>query len=114
MPFLPEAPFRHGSAARTAILLVNLGTPAAASPGAVRAYLGEFLADPRVVEIPRIVWWPILHGLILRTRPRQSAAKYAAIWTDAGSPLLVNSQLQATLLRGYLGERGIDADVRLA
>lgn len=114
MPFLPEAPFRHGSVARTAILLVNLGTPSAPAPGPVRAYLREFLSDPRVVEIPRIAWWPILHGVILRTRPRQSAAKYAAIWTEAGSPLLVNSQLQASLLRGYLGERGIDADVHLA
>ena len=114
MPFLPEAPFRHGSVARTAILLVNLGTPTAPAPGPVRAYLREFLSDPRVVEIPRIAWWPILHGVILRTRPRQSAAKYAAIWTEAGSPLLVNSQLQASLLRGYLGERGIDADVHLA
>lgn len=114
MPFLPEMPFRHGAAARTAVLIVNLGTPSAPSAGAVRAYLREFLSDPRVVEIPRLAWWPILHGVILRTRPRQSAAKYATIWTEQGSPLLVNSRLQATLLRGYLGERGVDAEVHLA
>ena len=114
MPFLPEPPFRHGAAGRTTVLLVNLGTPAAPAPGPVRAYLREFLSDPRVVEIPRLLWWPILHGVILRLRPRQSAAKYAKIWTEDGSPLLVHSRQQATLLRGYLGERGVDADVVLA
>ncbi|HTN50189.1 MAG TPA: ferrochelatase [Burkholderiaceae bacterium] len=114
MPFLSEPQFRHDRAARTAILLVNLGTPAAPTPGAVRDYLREFLSDPRVVEIPKVVWWPILHGVILRLRPRRSAAKYATIWTEQGSPLLVHSRLQATLLRGYLGERGIDTDVHLA
>jgi ferrochelatase len=114
MAFLPEPAFVHGSPERTAVLLVNLGTPAAAEPGPVRAYLREFLSDPRVVEIPRLLWWPILHGVILRLRPRQSAAKYAAIWTAAGSPLLVHSRQQVLLLRGYLGERGVDAEVRLA
>jgi ferrochelatase len=114
MPFLPEPPFQHGTPDRTAVLLVNLGTPAAPAPGAVRSYLREFLSDPRVVEIPRLLWWPILHGVILRLRPRKSAAKYASIWTDAGSPLLVHSKQQAALLRGYLGDRGIDAEVVLA
>ncbi len=114
MPFLPEPPFQHGRPDRTAVLLVNLGTPAAPAPGAVRAYLREFLSDPRVVEIPPLLWWPILHGVILRLRPRKSAVKYASIWTDAGSPLLVHSKQQAVLLRGYLGDRGIDADVVLA
>ena len=60
-------------AAPTGVLLVQLGTPDAPTPAALRRYLGEFLADPRVVEIPRLVWWPILHGLILRTRPRSGA-----------------------------------------
>jgi ferrochelatase len=114
MAFLPEPPFQHGRPDRTAILLVNLGTPAAPAPGAVRVYLREFLSDPRVVEIPRLLWWPILHGVILRLRPRKSAAKYASIWTENGSPLLVHSKQQAVLLRGYLGDRGIDADVVLA
>ena len=106
--------FTHGGVARTAVLLVNLGTPAAAQPGAVRRYLAQFLSDPRVVEIPRWVWLPILHGVILRVRPAKSAKKYASIWTDDGSPLLVHSRSQAHLLRGWLGKRGLDVDVALA
>src|SRR5205809_6176664 len=104
--FQPEPPFEHGQATRIGVLLVNLGTPDAPTPAAVRRYLAEFLADPRVVEIPRLVWWPILHGLVLRTRPRKSAAKYAGIWTAEGSPLAVWTARQATMLAGYLGERG--------
>ena len=114
MSFLNEAPYSHGTRSRTAVLLVNLGTPEAPQAGAVRRYLKEFLSDPRVVEIPRVVWWPILNGIILTLRPRKSAAKYAAIWTERGSPLMVHSREQATLLRGYLGEQGIEADVVLA
>jgi ferrochelatase len=114
MAFSTEPPYRHGIPGRTAVLLVNLGTPTAATPAAVRRYLRQFLSDRRVVEIPWPLWWPILHGIVLPLRPRQSAAKYAAIWTDQGSPLMVHSQQQALLLRGYLGERGIDADVVLA
>ena len=96
----------HGTAARTALLLVNLGTPDAPTPQALRRYLAEFLSDPRVVEIPRALWWLILHGVILRVRPAKSAAKYAGIWTTAGSPLAVWTAKQAKLLQGYLGERG--------
>ena len=114
MRFAQEPPYAHGTGARTAVLLVNLGTPEAPRPGPVRRYLREFLSDPRVVEIPRFLWWPILHGIILTLRPRKSAAKYASIWTDRGSPLLVHSTEQATLLRGYLGELGVAADVVLA
>jgi ferrochelatase len=114
MSFLKEAPYAHGTRSRTAVLLVNLGTPEAPEPGAVRRYLKEFLSDPRVVEIPRLVWWPILNGIILTLRPRKSAAKYATIWTERGSPLMVHSREQATLLRGYLGEQGVEADVVLA
>jgi ferrochelatase len=110
----PEPPYRHGKLGRTAVLLINLGTPAAPDSASVRRYLKQFLSDPRVVEIPRFVWWPILHGVILRLRPRQSAAKYRSIWTERGSPLLVHSQQQALLLRGYLGEQGFDVDVALA
>ncbi len=91
---------------RTAILLVNLGTPEAPTAAAVRRYLAEFLWDPRVVELPRLPWWLILHGIILNTRPAKSAAKYAQIWTDEGSPLLVHTKKQAILLRGLLGARG--------
>src|SRR4030095_14652934 len=114
MPFSPEPSYAHGSASRTAVLLVNLGTPAAPDVGAVRRFLREFLSDPRVVEIPRVVWWPILYGLVLPLRPRKTAAKYAAIWTDQGSPLMAYSRQQASLLRGYLGARGLDVEVALA
>jgi len=84
------------------VLLVNLGTPAAPAPQAVRNYLAEFLSDPRVVELPRIVWLPILHGIVLRRRPQRSAAKYALIWTPEGSPLAVHTARQAALLRAAL------------
>lgn len=99
---------------RTGVLLCNLGTPEAPTAPATRRYLAEFLSDSRVVELPRLLWWPILHGIILRTRPARSAAKYQSIWMDEGSPLMVWSRRQATLLRGYLGERGHDVSVRLA
>ena len=114
MPFLPEPPFDHSQPTRAAVLLINLGTPAAPTAAAVRPYLKQFLSDPRVVEIPALLWWPILHGVILTVRPRRSAAKYAAIWTAGGSPLKVNSEQQALQLRGWLGDRGLDIDVALA
>jgi len=99
---------------RTAVLLVNLGTPDAPTAPALRRYLGEFLSDPRVVEIPRLLWWPILHGLVLPLRPAQSAAKYKSIWTAEGSPLALWTEKQAKLLTGYLGERGHRVLVRHA
>ena len=105
MEYLAEPAYAHGSVARVGILLVNLGTPDAPTAAAVRRYLAEFLSDPRVVEIPRIAWWPILHGLILRTRPARSAAKYKAIWTEQGSPLRVHLGHQVQYLKGYLGQR---------
>lgn len=74
-----------------AVLLVNLGTPTAPTARALRRYLAEFLSDPRVVELPRALWWPILHGYILRVRPRRSAEAYAKVWTHEGSPLAVFS-----------------------
>ncbi|HEX5476867.1 MAG TPA: ferrochelatase, partial [Burkholderiales bacterium] len=85
------------------ILLVNLGTPQAPTREAVRRYLAEFLSDPRVVALPRFVWLPILHGIVLRTRPALSAEKYAAIWTPEGSPLAVNTARLATLLARRTG-----------
>ncbi len=99
---------------RIGILLVQLGTPEEPSTGAVRRYLREFLSDPRVVEIPRPIWWLILNLFILPRRPAQSAEKYASIWTANGSPLLVHTRRQATLLRGYLGDRGLDVEVAFA
>jgi ferrochelatase len=92
------------------VLLINLGTPDAAEAGAVRRYLAEFLSDPRVVEIPALVWKPILHGIILRTRPRRSAEAYNKIWTNEGSPLAVIARRQADALR----ERLPDARVHYA
>ncbi len=99
------APFTHGTPPRTGVLLVNLGTPEAPTPAAVRTYLKEFLCDRRVVEIPRAVWLPILHGFVRTTRPKASAERYAMVWTKEGSPLRVHTERQTALLRGYLGER---------
>jgi ferrochelatase len=86
------------------VLLVNLGTPDAPTPTAVRRYLAEFLADRRVVDIPRLLWWPILHGVVLRTRPAKSAEAYAQVWTDKGSPLAAITAEQADSLRARLGD----------
>jgi protoporphyrin/coproporphyrin ferrochelatase len=114
MSYQSEVPFKHGRAARVGVLLVNLGTPDAPTPAALRRYLAEFLSDPRVVEIPRLLWWMILHGVILRVRPAKSALKYAAIWMPEGSPLAVWTARQAKLLLGYLGEAGHPVLVRHA
>jgi protoporphyrin/coproporphyrin ferrochelatase len=88
----------------TAVILVNLGTPDAPDPKAVRRYLAEFLSDRRVVEIPAIAWQPILRGVVLRARPKRSAEAYRQIWTDEGSPLLAISKRQAAALRDRLGD----------
>lgn len=81
---------------------MNLGTPSAPTASAVRRYLAQFLGDPRVIDYPRWLWWPILHGVILRLRPRRSARAYAKIWTPQGSPLLVNSRTLTTRLAAEL------------
>ena len=102
---IAEPPFSHGTQPRIGVLLINLGTPEAPTVAAVRAYLREFLSDSRVIEIPRFIWWPILHLFVLTTRPKASAQRYAQIWMSEGSPLRVHTERQVTLLRGYLGER---------
>lgn len=84
------------------VLLVNLGTPDAPSPKALRRYLAEFLWDPRVVDVFRPLWWLILHGIVLRTRPEKSAALYRKVWTDAGAPLLVHGRRQRAALEEAL------------
>ena len=104
--YQPEPGYRHGTEAKTAVLLINLGTPEAPSTAAVRRYLKEFLSDPRVVEIPRAIWWLILNGIILNVRPKKSAEKYASVWTPDGSPLKVHTERQAKMLRGFLGASG--------
>ena len=114
MAYRPEPAFAHDRTAKVGVLLVNLGTPDAPTASAVRRYLGEFLADPRVIEIPSLAWRPLLHGVVLRTRPAKSAARYARIWTPEGSPLAVHANKQKVLLSGYLGQRlkslGLAAD----
>jgi ferrochelatase len=114
MPFEKEPSYSHGQPPRTAVLLCNLGTPDAPTPAAVRRYLAEFLSDHRVVEIPRLLWWLILHGIILRFRPAKSAAKYASVWTPEGSPLKVWTEKQSKLLQGWLGQRNHGVKVRWA
>jgi ferrochelatase len=90
-PFESSPEYEHGLPESLGILLVNTGTPDAPTPDAVRRYLKQFLSDPRVIEIPRWIWWLVLHGYILRVRPEQSAAAYRKVWTDQGSPLLLHS-----------------------
>jgi ferrochelatase len=102
--YLGSGEFEHGRPARAGVLLVNLGTPEAPTPRAVRRYLAEFLSDPRVIEMPRALWWLVLHGVILRIRPRRSAHAYAKIWSSEGSPLLVESRRLADALAGRLAE----------
>jgi len=96
---------RPGAPSSGGVLLVNLGTPDAPTTGAVRRYLREFLSDPRVVQIPRAVWLPILYLFVLPFRPGKSAKKYASIWRTDGSPLRIYTERQAQLLRGYLGQK---------
>jgi len=106
MPRFESAPaYEHGTPESLGILLVNLGTPSEPTPSAVRKYLAEFLSDPRVVELPRLIWWLILHGVILRIRPARSAEAYAKIWTDEGSPLLLHSTDVANELERQLKAR---------
>ena len=114
LPFHTEPPFSHGQAPVTGILLCNLGTPDAPTAAAVRRYLREFLSDPRVVEIPRAIWLPLLHGIILPLRSGKSAAKYATIWTPEGSPLKVYTERQAALLQEQMSARGHRVVVRYA
>ncbi len=103
--FQGDKTFFHGKNESTGVLLVNLGTPSEPSPSAVRKYLGQFLGDPRVVEIPRILWLPLLYGIILPKRSVSSAANYKKIWLDQGSPLLHHSQQLADLLQHEMENR---------
>lgn len=104
MPYIGQRDFSHRQAPKIGVLITNLGTPAAPTAAALRPYLAEFLADPRVVEFPRLLWKCILHGAILRVRPRRSAAAYASIWQQEGSPLFVHTQQQAQALNTALSK----------
>ena len=106
--YIGNRDFKHDSEACTGVLVTNLGTPDAPTASALRRYLGEFLADPRVVEVPRFIWWFVLHGFILRTRPKRSAAAYRKIWTASGSPLLDISKKQAAAIQKYLDDHSTE------
>lgn len=99
------ADYSHDTPSCTGILLTNLGTPDAPTTQAVRPYLREFLWDPRVVETPRVLWWLILHGIILRFRPQRSARAYQKVWTQEGAPLRIISEQQAQALQAALQAR---------
>jgi protoporphyrin/coproporphyrin ferrochelatase len=118
MSFSNEPTFKHGAAptakSTTAVLYCNLGTPDEPTAPALRRYLAEFLSDPRVVEIPRLLWLVILYGIILQIRPKKSAAKYASIWMPEGSPLKVWTEKQAALLGDALSAKGHQVEVRYA
>jgi protoporphyrin/coproporphyrin ferrochelatase len=100
--YFGQADYGHGGPVAAGVVLVNLGTPAAPTAAAVRRYLAEFLSDPRIVERPRWLWKPILHGVILRVRPQRSAALYQKIWTPEGSPLQTGTAALATALEAAL------------
>ncbi|BBE50771.1 Ferrochelatase [Ferriphaselus amnicola] len=109
MAYLVEPTYTHGTPEKTAVLLVNLGTPDAPTAAALRPYLKQFLSDPRVVEIPKPIWWMILNGIILNVRPKKSALKYASVWMPEGSPLKVHTERQTALLSKQLSEIVPDA-----
>ena len=105
MKYQGDSETAHLRPKRIGVLLTNLGTPDAPTAPALRRYLAEFLADPRVVEVPRLIWWCILHGIILRIRPRRSAKAYAGVWTDDGSPLMTHTRAQALAVGDALRAR---------
>lgn len=115
MHYSSQSSFKHDRAPTTGVLLVNLGTPEAPTPSAVRRYLAEFLSDPRVVEMPRLLWLMILHGIILRIRPKPVARAYASIWMEEGSPLMVHSRsLTDAVQKTYLQHESGPVHVQLA
>lgn len=114
MKYTSQHEFTHDQADKIGILVTNLGTPEAATAPALRRYLGEFLSDPRVVEVPRLIWKMVLHGVILRIRPSRSAKAYQTVWTDEGSPLMVHTQNQAKRLGEYFAAKGGQYQVSFA
>lgn len=114
MPLSDPTGYQHGTASQTAILLVNLGTPDSPTAPALRRYLGEFLSDPRVVEIPKPIWWLILNGIILPIRSSKSAAKYASVWTERGSPLQTGTADLTHAVSTEMAQRGHHLQVRYA
>ncbi|KTG16723.1 MULTISPECIES: ferrochelatase [unclassified Guyparkeria] len=107
MHYQGEPDYKHGSPERLGVLLLNLGTPDAPEAPALRRYLKQFLSDPRVIELPKWKWWPILHGVVLRTRPAKSAEAYRSVWDHhaEGSPLLTIAREQQKGLQERLSEQ---------
>lgn len=105
MKYKGNPEYKHDSPPCIGVLITNLGTPDAPTPAALRKYLAEFLSDPRVIEVPRLIWWFVLHGIILRLRPRRSAKAYEKVWTKNGSPLLDISTRQAHAIQQELDKR---------
>jgi ferrochelatase len=105
MKYIGNQDFDHGRETRIGVLITNLGTPRAPRTAELRIYLKQFLSDPRIVEVPRLLWWFILNGAILNLRPRRSAAAYRKIWTSDGSPLLVHTRAQAEALQTFLSRQ---------
>lgn len=104
MKYRSNTSFSHSQDDKIGVLITNLGTPDAPTPGALRRYLKEFLSDPRVVEFPRALWWLILNGIILNIRPRRSAAAYKSVWTKEGSPLALYTAKQCKKVKAKLQE----------
>jgi ferrochelatase len=98
---------------RIGVLISNLGTPEAPTKQALRPYLKQFLSDKRVIELNPVLWWIILNGIVLNTRPKKSAAAYASIWTDEGSPLMATTKKQAAAVRTHIEQEGLDIEVAI-
>lgn len=115
MPYKGVENFAHGEPEKIGVLITNLGTPDEPTAGALRRYLREFLSDPRVVEVPRLLWWLILNGVILRIRPRRSAEAYRKVWQEDGSPLMSHTRRQCEAIREKLeSQYGDQVVVRFA
>jgi ferrochelatase len=115
MKYRSNSSFTHSQADKVGVLITNLGTPDAAQKTDLKRYLREFLSDPRVIEVPRLIWWIILNLVILNIRPKRSAQAYKKVWTERGSPLLFHTEDQAAALRTQLQtEHGADVVVEHA
>ena len=112
MKYKGNPDYKHDTPACTGVLITNLGTPDAPTPAALRKYLGEFLSDSRVIETPKIIWWFVLHCIILRTRPRRSAEAYKKVWTENGSPLLDISIKQSIKIQSEISKH-IDGPIKV-
>lgn len=98
MKYHSQTQFTHKQADKIGVVITNLGTPEAPTKQALKPYLREFLSDPRVVEVPRLIWWFVLNGVILNIRPKRSAEAYSTVWSEQGSPLMVHTRNQAEAL----------------